>query len=184
MMSTYSDLRKAIEQGDLSAVISALDQGADVEEADMHGETGLPLRIACFKGHYTIVSELIRRGAQVHGTGGNGGPMRMAKRGQHHEIMLLLSSHGAEHPLDIKLPEAGNTDRRKRGERRKKPVGLHFVPHERRSAEDRRATFVNEMELSQEQWLSYFSGLPAITRISHDEKFDEEASNILARVRD
>ncbi len=65
MSFSPSELRSAIEQGDRAAVIRALDNGADIEEADMHGEPGLPLRMACFDGHLGIVTELIRRGANV-----------------------------------------------------------------------------------------------------------------------
>ena len=58
----------------------ALDHGGDIEEADIHGDPGLPLRIACFKGHIDIVRELIRRGADIHAPNaqGKGGPIRMA----------------------------------------------------------------------------------------------------------
>lgn len=182
MMSSHSDLRKAIEQGDRSAVIRALDSGANIEEADMHGEPGLPLRIACFKGHYGIVAELIRRGANVKGSQHSGGPMRMATRGQHQEIIRLLIAHGADAPQDIVLPEASKGERRQRGDRRKRMASRYFG--ERRSSEDRRATLVRELELSAEQWTTYFANIPAFATVKRDDSFDEEASNVFSRVRD
>lgn len=62
----HSALRRAIERGDLQAVHVAIDHGAEIEEADMHGDPGLPLRIACFKGYASIVEALIKRGASVN----------------------------------------------------------------------------------------------------------------------
>ena len=124
-MSMHSALRRAIEKGNLDAVRTALDHGALIEEADMHGDPGLPMRIACFKGHADIVRELIKRGADIHAPNaqGAGGPIRMASRGQHSHIVELLLAHGAEVPEDVQLPNANSGERRKRGERRRRDIG-------------------------------------------------------------
>ena len=104
----HSALRRAIEKGCLESVRAALDHGAAIEEADMHGAPGLPMRIACFNGHANIVLELIQRGADIHAPNaeGVGGPIRMAARGQHSEVIDLLLAHGAEIPEGVQLPKA------------------------------------------------------------------------------
>ncbi|HXE38132.1 MAG TPA: hypothetical protein VN639_06620, partial [Azonexus sp.] len=61
-----SQLVTAIRTGRLSDVIRALEDGADLEEADIHCIRGLPLRTACFEGSIAIVRELLRCGADVN----------------------------------------------------------------------------------------------------------------------
>lgn len=182
MSFSPSELRSAIEQGDRAAVIRALDNGADIEEADMHGEPGLPLRMACFDGHLGIVTELIRRGAKVADHARSSGPLRTAKRGGHQEIVRLLIAHGASARDDIKLAADDNGERRRGGDRRKRK-GEPYLG-DRRGPDDRRATTVTEVDLSSEQWHTYFSDLAAIARPDPEGEFDEAASHILARARD
>lgn len=100
-----SELQRAIEMGDLDAVTAALDGGADLEEADMHGFPGLPLRTACFHGHARIVAELLRRGADVRAPNaqGAGAPIRMAARRKHREIIGMLLTRGADIPPGVDL---------------------------------------------------------------------------------
>ena len=95
---TASKLIIAIRAGLLSDVISAIEEGADIEEPDMHGFVGLPLRTACFEGSIDIVRELLRRGANVNADAGDGpgAPLRLAKRRGHQSIASLLLLQGAQ----------------------------------------------------------------------------------------
>jgi hypothetical protein len=182
----HSALRRAIEKGNLQAVITALDHGAAIEEADMHGDCGLPMRIACFKGHADIVLELIKRGADIHAPNaqGPGGPIRMAARGQHAHIIELLERLGAELPADVQLPRTSVGERRKRSERRGRDIGPPSGFRERRLPRERRVLSVREVELSDGQWERYFAqtqpSQPPI--LSHEG--GDAASMIFDRVRD
>lgn len=101
-----SPLVAAIRAGLLSGVISALDDGADIEEADIHGCAGLPLRTACFEGDIAIIRELLRHGANPNAMAadGPGAALRLALRSGHPEIAALLLQHGAEIPQGLDLP--------------------------------------------------------------------------------
>lgn len=186
-MSMHSALRRAIEKGNLQAVKTALDHGAAIEEADMHGDSGLPMRIACFKGHVDIVLELIERGADIHAPNaqGAGGPIRMAARGQHAHIVELLLSRGAELPVDVQLPRANAGERRTRGERRGRDIGPPGNFRERRQSRERRVLSVREVELSDKQWERYFAQTQPSPQVPpHHHDFNETASMVLERVRD
>ena len=100
-----SKLIAAIRAGRLSGVIAAIDDGCDIEEADIHGCTGLPLRTACFEGDLAIVREILRCGADVNAMAadGPGAPIRLALRAGHPDIAALLVRHGAEIPPGIDL---------------------------------------------------------------------------------
>lgn len=185
-MTMHSALRRAIEKGNLQAVIAALDHGATIEESDMHGDPGLPMRIACFKGHADIVLELIKRGADIHAPNaqGSGGPIRMAARGEHTHIIQLLLTHGAELPEDIQMPAASSGERRKRADRRRRDVGPPSDFRDRRQSRERRVLSVREVELSDMQWERYFAQTqPASVHAFAHENADT-ASMILERVRD
>jgi ankyrin repeat protein len=95
-----SALIESIRAGRLSGVIDALEAGADIEEPDIHGNRGLPLRTACFAGNETIVRELLARGANPNASAsdGPGAPLRLALRGGHKEISALLLQQGAQPP--------------------------------------------------------------------------------------
>ncbi len=95
---TPTNLMMAIRAGLLDGVINAITMGADIEEADMHGFTGLPLRTACFEGNVAIVRELLNHGADINAIAGDGpnAPLRLAQRGKHQDIIALLLAHGAE----------------------------------------------------------------------------------------
>ncbi|HSG23577.1 MAG TPA: hypothetical protein VLA64_11550 [Azonexus sp.] len=82
---TPTNLMMAIRAGLLDGVINAIAMGADIEEADMHGFAGLPLRTACFEGNLAIVRELLNHGADINAIAGDGpsAPLRLAKRGKH-----------------------------------------------------------------------------------------------------
>lgn len=100
------ELVKGILQANLAAVATALVAGADIEACDVHGYPGFPLRIACSQGLREIVEELLRRGARVGAPNrnGNGGAMRLARRGNHDAIVRLLLTYGAEPAADDLAP--------------------------------------------------------------------------------
>lgn len=102
-----SRLIAAIRAGDRAEVLAALKDGADIEEADMHGFTGLPLRTACFTGNTAIVADLIKHGADVNAAGSDGpsAPLRLARRRGHDDIFGLLLKHGAQVPADVSAPQ-------------------------------------------------------------------------------
>ena len=108
-MSTPVDLIKAIRSGKLSAVIEALDAGAQVEMHDGQGDPGLPMAIACFMGFAEIVRELAIRGAKVNFADNRDptSPLSMALRGKRTEVVKVLIELGAELPPDV---QTGLTD--------------------------------------------------------------------------
>nr|MBL8412171.1 ankyrin repeat domain-containing protein [Dechloromonas sp.] len=184
---TSSDLRQAVERGDLQALRLALDAGGDIEEADIHGDPGLPLRIACFAGHLDIVHELISRGARIDAPNdlGAGGPMRAALRGGHDAIVKLLAAYGAKTPAGLASEPASSGERRMLGERRLRDIGPPAALRERRVQQERRATSVSEIELSDLQWENYFSQsqpTPMMPEALHEA--EHEVSLILGRARD
>jgi hypothetical protein len=103
-----SKLVAAIRSGRLSGVIRAIEDGADIEEADIHGVCGLPLRTACFEGSMAIVRELLRAGANINAMAidGPGAPLRLALRGGHGEIAAFLLQNGAETPPGLLIDQA------------------------------------------------------------------------------
>jgi len=101
-----SKLISAIRAARLSGVVIALDDGADLEETDVHGHRGLPLRTACFEGNLAIVRELLIRGADPNASAADGAsaPLRLALRRRHHEIAALLIQEGARLPAGVVIP--------------------------------------------------------------------------------
>lgn len=151
-------LRQAIEHGDLAAVRRALMQGADIEEADVHGKRGLPLRLACFLGRLQIVRELLERGANLSADNGEGpgAPLRMALRGGHTEVITLLRIYGAQARQMTTSNVLTHFDRRLHGERRRHPGSPPNGMRERRQSEERRSTSMRELSLSTSQWADLF----------------------------
>lgn len=100
-----SQLIESIRAGRVSGVIDALESGADIEEADMHGTSGLPLRAACFEGNEAIVRELLAHGANPNAAAsdGPGAPLRLALRRGHKEIAALLLQQGAQIPEGLEI---------------------------------------------------------------------------------
>lgn len=103
-----SNLLSAIRAGRLSGVVIAIEDGGDIEEADIHGFRGLPLRTACFEGEMSIIRELLRCGADVNAPAadGPGAPLRLALRRGHREIAALLLQHGAIVPPGLEVDPA------------------------------------------------------------------------------
>ncbi len=88
-------LREAAARGSLEGVRSALDQGANVDDPDEHGNTALLL--AAFDGHTPIVRLLLDRGAEVRRRNGQGRTALMcAASGGFDETVALLLERGAE----------------------------------------------------------------------------------------
>lgn len=179
-------LRQAIEQGDPRAVESALDRGANIELADVHGCPGLPLRIACFTGNIDVVHILIERGADIHAPNdrGPGGPIRTARRAEHGAIVDLLVTHGATDPDGHPASAQFASERRKRDERRRQSGSPPGNLRERRSHEERRATLVEELALPEQLWERYFSQSVPAGNFRADIDEQQAAGDILARARD
>lgn len=102
-----SRLVAAIRSGDRAEVNAALRDGADIEEADMHGHPGLPLRTACFSGNLEIIRDLIEQGADVNAASSDGpsAPLRIAQRQNYHDVYSLLLLFGARVPADLNAPQ-------------------------------------------------------------------------------
>ncbi|PKO37653.1 MAG: hypothetical protein CVU33_12005 [Betaproteobacteria bacterium HGW-Betaproteobacteria-6] len=100
-----TDLIEAIRAGHLQGVITALDNGDDIEQPDMHGCGGLPLRTACFEGNLAIVGELLKHGANPNAmaSDGPGAPLRLAFRRGHQDIVDLLLHNGAILPEGVAI---------------------------------------------------------------------------------
>jgi hypothetical protein len=104
--ATTSALMSAIRANNLHALRSAIDAGGNIEEADMHGYPGLPLRTACFSGNLLAVRALLDAGADINAptADGRGAPLRLALRAGHQDIAALLLSRGAEIPDQVDIP--------------------------------------------------------------------------------
>lgn len=94
-------LIKAIRTGQLNEVCRLLDAGTPVEMDDGHGDSGLPMGIACFMGHVDIVRELAKRGAKVNLVDNDlaTSPLSMAIRGSRTEVVRTLIELGAKVPV-------------------------------------------------------------------------------------
>ena len=100
----YSELLRAMllqigeygpREGDWEAVIRALDQGADINEADDKGHT--PLHIASERGHVEVVKFLLERGADINQVEGGGAtPLLIASVYDHVEVVRILTEKGAD----------------------------------------------------------------------------------------
>lgn len=112
--SAPSKLIAAVRTAHLGNVLMALAEGANVDEPDMHGYAGLPLRTACFKGDLAIVRELLKHGANPDAGASDGpsGALRLALRCGHRDIASLLLQYGASIPdglvVDPAIIPAGN----------------------------------------------------------------------------
>lgn len=100
-----STLIAAIRAAQPDKVLAALTAGADVNEADMHGFAGLPLRTACFMGDLPTVRQLLQHGANPNITASDGpsAALRLALRCGHRDIAGLLLQHGASIPAGLAI---------------------------------------------------------------------------------
>jgi hypothetical protein len=92
------DLLAASRKGDVAAVKSLLDKGADVNAKSPYGST--PLFFACDRGYTEIVKLLVDRGADVNveDTFYHATALRWAAQKSRLEIMRLLLDKGAKSP--------------------------------------------------------------------------------------
>jgi ankyrin repeat protein len=100
-----SPLIAAIRSNNIDQVAAALDKGANIEETDIHGYAGLPLRTACFAGNVPVIRLLLQHGANINAVtaDGPGAPVRLALRAGHHEVAALLLANHADLPADLKI---------------------------------------------------------------------------------
>lgn len=103
-----SQLIEAIRSGSLISVINAIDDGGDIDQPDVHGFRGLPLRTACFTGNLAIVRELLGHGANpnAEASDGTGAPLRLALRRKHFDVAALLLQAGAIIPDGVSVDPA------------------------------------------------------------------------------
>ncbi len=101
-----SPLIDAVRNGDLAQLEKLLKHGENIEETDIHGFKGLPLRTACFSGNPAIVKALLDHGANpnVQASDGPAAPLRAAIRAGKLDIIRLLIERGSEVPLGLELP--------------------------------------------------------------------------------
>lgn len=95
------DLLAATRKGDLAAVKSLLDRGADVNAKSPYGST--PLFFACDRGHTEIIKLLIERGADVNveDTFYHATALTWAMEKKRGPIVKLLLDHGAKSPAIV-----------------------------------------------------------------------------------
>lgn len=86
-------LHDAAKSGDLNAIASALDAGANIEEQEK-GAT--PLFLAVRSGHAEAAELLIKRGADVNKESALGMPMTVAVLKDAADMIRLLLAHGAD----------------------------------------------------------------------------------------
>ena len=106
----------------------------------------------------------------------------MAARRKHWHLVSLLMTQGAKMSPGVELPCIDVSERRQRRERRGSNYGPPKGLRERRCTDDRRVTFVREVELSAHQWSTYFSQTQP--RMLFQPDVHDPASQIFERVRD
>lgn len=91
-------LRLAAIDGDLIALVDALEQGASIDSRDRYGQT--PIMLAAHNGRAAIVTELIARRADLDVTGKFGlSALMLAVIAGHVEIARALVAAGADTSL-------------------------------------------------------------------------------------
>ena len=93
-VSYAAAIHDAAMKGDIAAITTALDSGADVNAIDMVGAS--PLYWAAQGGHLTAAKLLIERGADVNGKTNLGQPLTAAVRKDRIELITLLLANGAD----------------------------------------------------------------------------------------
>jgi ankyrin repeat protein len=96
LQPTYADFYVAIKRGDISAVTTMLDSGANIERQDDDGAT--PLILAIYDHQITMIKLLLERGADVHYPIIELPPIYHAvmQGTRAPEIIELLLTHGAD----------------------------------------------------------------------------------------
>jgi ankyrin repeat protein len=93
-------LFQAVRNGELSNVITALQNGASIEAKESYGDTALNL--AAENGHIDIVKHLVEAGANIENLGGAAKtPVMNAAFAGHGEIVIFLIGKGAKISNDL-----------------------------------------------------------------------------------
>ena len=91
-----SEVHQTVVQGDVDALRTFIQQGAEVNQRDPSMECS-PLHIACLMGHSDLVTCLVQHGAHVNAVdGGSCSPVHQACRRGHTQIVQYLISQGAD----------------------------------------------------------------------------------------
>ncbi len=98
-VSQAGAIHDAAKKGDVAAIASALDAGADVNEPD---GTATPLYHAVRRGHLAAATLLIERGADVNATTTVGPPLLAAVTKEMNDLITLLLANGADPNADVK----------------------------------------------------------------------------------
>jgi len=98
-------LIQAAQDGNLPAVQTLLEEGADVNAKDTYGFTAL--MTAAQKGHTEIVKLLLEKGADVNARNTSGTALCAALRGGHTDIVKLLLEKGAD--VNAEMIDGGTT---------------------------------------------------------------------------
>ena len=98
-----ADWREATNAGDLNRVCGLLDEGADIDALDEHGQTAL--MNAAHRGDAELVQVLIQRGAGLNRTAKYRlTALMLAVIGNHAEVVRLLVKAGADTEIGGKGP--------------------------------------------------------------------------------
>lgn len=96
----YTDIHKAVWEGDLNLVKLFLEAGGahlNSPDTSEYGNGWTPLHYACYKGHEDIVSILLDRGAKVNISNYDGfSPLFYAAQQEHSSICAMLLDAGAD----------------------------------------------------------------------------------------
>lgn len=93
-------LWQAARNGDMSALVQALDQGASVNARGDYGDTALNL--AAENGHLDIVAHLLKAGADIENRGGaDKTPLMSAAFAGHIQVVKMLLDKGARVSHDL-----------------------------------------------------------------------------------
>jgi cytochrome c len=92
-------IHEAAKKGDLAAIASALDAGADVNAPD---KLAGPLFYAVQNGHLDAAKLLIDRGADVNAMSKIGLPLSVAALRSYPDLISLLLAHGADPNTSVK----------------------------------------------------------------------------------
>jgi cytochrome c len=93
IVSHAADIHEAAMKGDVSAITTALDAGAGIDESD---GTGTPLFFAVWMGHIEAAKLLIERGADVNAQTTFGPPLMAAVGIDRIDLLNLLLERGAD----------------------------------------------------------------------------------------
>ena len=98
--SDSAPLLVAAGQGRLDVVRYLLNEGADVNTREPHGNTALTE--ATFYGHVSVIKELLQRGADVNATTENGTALDIALSRKDSTAVDLLNHYSAKRASDLR----------------------------------------------------------------------------------